>query len=62
MSDEYPAWICTPCGMRHGRRVPKLATYHGGERCGWCGETTTVTQPRDFGYPPAPAKPREARP
>lgn len=50
---EYPTWICTPCGTRYGKRVPELATYHGGW-CGWCGARTTVTEPRDFGYPPPP--------
>lgn len=59
MSD-YPDWICSPCGQRLGRRIPTLATYHEGDRCGWCGETTITTQPRDYGYPPAPKEPHHA--
>jgi methionyl-tRNA synthetase len=52
---EYPAWICTPCGELYGRASVKYSTFHCGDRCGWCGEVTITTQPRDYGYPPAPA-------
>ena len=31
---NYPAWICAPCGERHGSRVPTCATYHNGDVCG----------------------------
>jgi hypothetical protein len=24
------------------------------DRCGWCGRETETTEPRDYGYPPAP--------
>ena len=49
---NYPAWICGDCGERYGRRIPTCATWHEGDACGWCGETTATTEPRDFGYPP----------
>lgn len=58
MSRNYPAWICSPCGRKHGRKLPLLATYHMGD-CGWCGaEHVSVTEPRDFGYPDPPNKRR----
>lgn len=65
MSD-YPKWICAGCGEKHGRKlgsiVPglSLSTYHDGDpadptdRCGWCGSTEGLTEPRDYGYPPKP--------
>lgn len=57
MSD-YPAWVCSPCGRKYGKRLPILASYHTGD-CGWCGaEHIPVTEPRDFGYPDAPNKRR----
>lgn len=46
----YPAWICADCGLKFGKRRPLWATWHTG-RCGWCDETASVTEPRDFGYP-----------
>lgn len=48
----YPSEICTPCGQKHGaaRRPNHIATYYPGV-CGWCGEATIVTEPRDWGYP-----------
>jgi hypothetical protein len=49
---KYPDWICNQCGRNHGKRPegnPYGATYHRGE-CGICGETTEVTEPRDFGH------------
>lgn len=50
----YPSWICNPCGRLYGRRLPTFATFHVGGKCGWCGTTTRpVTEPRDFGHPPA---------
>ena len=46
----YPAWICLPCGQRHGRRIPGEATWHP-DTCGVCGrEDVPVTEPRDFGH------------
>ena len=47
--------ICAPCGARLGRgRATRSTTWSTGD-CGWCGEHTSVTEPRDYGYPPAPA-------
>jgi hypothetical protein len=41
-------WICLPCGTQHGKRVPRMATWHWGH-CDVCGKKTAVTEPRDFG-------------
>ena len=49
----YPAWICSDCGKRLGRRQPRQATWHD-DTCGWCGEVRACTEPRDYGYPASP--------
>lgn len=56
--DPYPAAICATCGDRLRRNKPRdlAVTWRPGV-CGWCGADTSVTQPRDFGYPTAPALP-----
>jgi len=60
MKDDYPQWICSPCGHTHGPERPLLASYRVGGPCGWCGaEDVPVTEPRDFGYPDAPWAVRE---
>lgn len=48
----YPAWICTSCAEEAGGKIPAnhLACWHV-DKCGVCGGTTAVTQPRDWGYP-----------
>jgi len=46
---DYPTWICEICGLKYGRRVAKIATWHGGI-CGVCGDAAGVTEPRDFGH------------
>lgn len=53
---DYPRTICCDCGEKHGR-WPKghVATFYKGV-CGWCGETKTVTEPRDHRFPPWPTK------
>lgn len=57
---EYPAWICSDCGNKHGRMpYGHAATWHR-DVCGWCGEMRSCTEPRDFCYPPAPETPDEA--
>lgn len=52
---DYPAWVCWPCGDARRRRPPRaysVSTYHVGSRCGWCGrDDVPVTEPRDFGHP-----------
>ena len=50
----YPTWICADCGKEHGRWPEgHCASWHT-DRCGWCGKIASVTEPRDFCYPPAP--------
>lgn len=46
---DYPAWICSPCGDKHGRRECGISTWHMGT-CGVCGEQAMVSEPRDFGH------------
>jgi hypothetical protein len=41
-------WICLFCGKKHGKRVPRMATWHLGE-CDLCHQKVAVTEPRDFG-------------
>ena len=45
----YPTWICHPCGVKHGNRTVGMATWHE-NTCDICGDTTEVTEPRDFGH------------
>ncbi len=45
----YPAWICSPCGSKYGRRECGIATWHTDE-CDVCGEHRAVTEPRDYGH------------
>lgn len=54
----YPAWVCSPCGTRHGRRPPRSATWHSGT-CGICGKAAPVTEPRDFGHLKESQKPHD---
>lgn len=57
--NEYPAWICAECGDAHGARG-RESTWHMGH-CDWCGRSDIpITEPRDYGYPAAPQKPRKA--
>ena len=51
--EPYPAWICSPCGIRHGKPSVRWSTWRK-DNCGWCGEIASCTEPRDFGYPPQP--------
>ena len=44
-----PEWICMECGKRYGRKSIGIATWHE-DMCDICGEITSVTEPRDFGY------------
>lgn len=47
-------WICADCGKKHGRILENhLSTWHE-DLCHWCGKCKSVTEPRDFGYPPEP--------
>ena len=50
---KYHDWVCYDCGIKaRGRPLPdgSISTYHEG-KCGVCGKTKAVTEPRDFGYP-----------
>lgn len=47
--DYYPAWVCSSCGAKYGRRRCGTACWHVGV-CGICGIETSVTEPRDFGH------------
>ena len=51
MKDEYPKWACLECGKKHGRRTPKISSWHYG-KCGVCEKNHPVTEPRDFGHFP----------
>ena len=47
----YPDWICAPCGQTHGRGWPEghVATFHAGT-CDICGQSASVTEPRDYNH------------
>lgn len=60
---RYPDWICADCGPKYGRVIEgRLATWHAPDPtdptdvCGWCNSDSLIqlslTEPRDFGYPP----------
>lgn len=49
MTQEYPEWICSDCGAKHGKRECGIATWHE-DTCGICGEVKQCTEPRDFGH------------
>ena len=58
---DYPAWICSECGDKHGRWPEgHCATWHNGE-CGWCGGTRAVTEPRDYRWPKWPVRKEDNR-
>ena len=45
----YPEWICDLCAGAAGKRLRGLATFHP-DVCSLCGETRSVTEPRDYGH------------
>jgi hypothetical protein len=49
VNPPYPAWICRPCGEKHGRGMSAghVSTWHM-DTCGVCGRRAEVTEPRDF--------------
>lgn len=49
MGRDYPQWICSSCGAKHGNRRCGVATWHVGT-CDICGIEASVTEPRDFGH------------
>lgn len=48
MDKDYPQWTCWECGSKHGKRSPRIATWHYG-KCDVCENNNNVTEPRDFG-------------
>jgi len=53
MTDKIPFtsdYICNECGRKYGKPSPGVHTAHSGE-CGVCGETRTITNQRNYGYP-----------
>ena len=54
-SPLYPHWVCAKCGKeamdKAGTEGLLFSTFHKG-RCGVCGKEKSVTELRDFGYPP----------
>jgi len=60
---DYPAWICSDCGRKHGRMPDgHLATYHAGDTCGWCGrDDVPVTEPRDWRWPAFDSSPHGSK-
>lgn len=49
-NQDYPSWVCGVCAENAGGKLKGVATFHVDE-CGICGSTTSVTEPRDYGYP-----------
>jgi len=50
MKHDYPAWICSDCGNKWGRRECGVATWHM-SACDICKtDNVPVTEPRDFGH------------
>lgn len=48
---EYPEWVCRDCGKRaSGGKSVAVSSFRMWE-CGVCGDSTDVTQPRDYFYP-----------
>jgi len=48
--DNYPAWVCLPCGIKYGHRDSGVSTWHL-DTCPVCGRPDVpVTEPRDFGH------------
>lgn len=47
---EQPEFCCNGCGNEYGNgRTTDTSTMHLG-KCGVCGRTAVVTEPRDYGY------------
>lgn len=65
MTENYPSWICEPCGRQHGRPgATRTSTWHvpdpnnARDVCGWCGSRTApLCLPRDYGHPPRGGEP-----
>ena len=64
--NKYPSWVCSKCGLKALEHFvadkPQYARYLGRvtaiwhkDKCDVCQETKSVTEPRDFFYPPLAA-------
>ena len=49
MKHDYPAWICSDCGDKWGRKECGISTWHE-DKCDMCGYVSLVTEPRDYGH------------
>lgn len=54
---KYPTWVCFDCGTKYGKPAGVCTTHLG--VCDVCGEESSVTEPRDFGYPGFPGYKKE---
>lgn len=49
---NLPSYICIDCGQKHCKGLPysliRSSTFHEGV-CDMCGNTSALTQPRDYG-------------
>ena len=53
VDDTQPKQVCRSCGLTYGtgiNRVAGIASSVSPGECGVCGNHTSVTEPRDFGY------------
>jgi len=46
---DYPRWCCWECGIKHGTKKDRIASWHFG-KCDVCEKNNNVTEPRDFGH------------
>lgn len=49
MTRDYPRWTCWECGVKHGTKKDRIASWHFG-KCDVCELNKNVTEPRDFGH------------
>jgi hypothetical protein len=51
-TEEYPTYVCDICAILNGGKWPvgHVATFHHG-KCGWCGDSCSITSTREYGYP-----------
>ena len=47
---EQPKQVCHACGVLYGTEFRDGYYIYWTDKCGVCGKTTSVTEPRDFGY------------
>ena len=49
--DSYTSWICRECAIRSGGKPRDSISTYNENKCGVCGKVTSVTRPRNYGYP-----------